>query len=277
MIEESSVSTLIHVHEKIPTITAPILGSIGPLTFATSTLTIILLTLLFIVLCDFVSRSSIIPTKFQNLLELFYEKVVSFIASIVGDVSSAKRIVPYVGSVLIYLLVSNLLFIIPFVSSFYITKGGEDIQLFRGNTTDFNTAFGLALASIVIMQIVGIREQGLANYLGRFIRIKGIITGFKKNLEEGVLAIIFFFVGLIEIISEFAKILSLSLRLFGNMFAHEVLAVILLGAFSFIVPVVWMGLGLLVGVIQSVVFVALITVYYSMVFNKEPKSDTSNK
>jgi F-type H+-transporting ATPase subunit a len=74
---------------------------------------------------------------------------------------------------------------------------------------------------------------------------------------------------LIEIISEAAKMLSLSLRLFGNMFAHEVLTVVLLGIFAIGLPSLWMSMGVLVGVVQSVVFAALVTVYYSLVLKKE--------
>lgn len=262
-------SSLLHVHEDLPSIIAPTLGSVGPLTIATSTITIIFITFLFIWLCRFVSRAKLIPSRFQHLLEMFYEQVVSFIISLVGDEKVAKRIVPYVGAILLYLLVSNLLFMIPFLSAFYVTIGGEHVQLFRGNTTDFNTTFGMALAVIVILQIVGVREQGLLNYLGHFIKIKEVVNGFKKSIGAGFMSFMSFFVGLIEIISEIAKILSLSLRLFGNMFAHELLTVILLGAFSFVLPVIWMGFGLLVGVVQSIVFISLITVYYSMVLKKE--------
>ena len=84
-----------------------------------------------------------------------------------------------------------------------------------------------------------------------------------------MLGIIHFFVGLIEVIGEVAKVISLSLRLFGNMFAHEVLMIILLGAFSIGVPALWMGMGILVGVVQAVVFTALITVYYSLLVREE--------
>ena len=138
-------------------------------------------------------------------------------------------------------------------------------------TTDFNTTFGLALAVIVTMQIVGMKEQGVFGYLSHFIQIKQVVHGFKKGFGDGMVAIIGFFVGLIEIISELAKMLSLSLRLFGNLFAHEVLTVILLGAFAFGVPALWMGMGVLVGIVQSIVFVALVTVYYSLVLKKEGK------
>ena len=263
-----------HVIEEVPSINAPILGSVGPLTIATSTITVGLITVLFIALCIKVSRARLVPSKFQVTLEMFYEYVADFITSIVGDKERAKKIVPYVGALMTYLIVANLLPMIPGISAFYITgAGGHHVTLFRGTTTDFNTTFGLALAVIVIMQVVGIREQGVGGYLSHFIQVKQVWRGFRKSFGEGMVSVIGFFVGLIEIISELAKVLSLSLRLFGNMFAHEVLTVILLGAFSVAVPAIWMGMGLLVGVVQSIVFVALVTVYYSLVLKKEGKDN----
>lgn len=262
-------STVLHVYEEIPTIASPVLGNIGFVSIATSTVTTMFITLLFVFLCIKVSRSKMIPGKFQHLLEIFYEFVSSFITSIVGTKEKAEVIIPYVGAIMVYLLVANLLPMFPGVGAFNILVNGEHVPLFRGATTDFNTTFGLALAIVVTMQIVGIKEQGVFGYLSHFIQIKQVIKGFRKSLGEGAVSIVGFFVGLIEIISEFAKILSLSLRLFGNMFAHEVLTVILLGAFSVAVPAIWMGMGLLVGVVQSIVFISLTTVYYSLVLKKE--------
>ena len=270
--EEVHTSSFLHVIEEIPSINAPILGDIGPVTIATSTVTVMLITLIFVALTIKVSRAKLIPSKFQVTLEMFYGAVADFITSIVGDKERAKKIIPYVGALMTYLIVANLLPMVPGIASFYVTGSeGQHIPLFRGATTDFNTTFGLALAVIVIMQFVGMKEQGIGGYLSHFIQIKQVIRGFKKSFGEGMVSIIGFFVGLIEIISEVAKILSLSLRLFGNMFAHEVLTVILLGAFAIAVPAIWMGMGLLVGVVQSIVFVALVTVYYSLVLKKEGK------
>lgn len=270
--EEVHTSSFLHVIEEIPSINAPILGDIGPITIATSTVTVMLITLIFVALTIKVSRAKLIPSKFQVVLEMFYGAVADFITSIVGDKERAKKIIPYVGALMTYLIVANLLPMVPGVASFYVTGSeGQHIPLFRGATTDFNTTFGLALAVIVIMQFVGMKEQGIGGYLSHFIQIKQVIRGFRKSFGEGMVSIIGFFVGLIEIISEVAKILSLSLRLFGNMFAHEVLTVILLGAFAIAVPAIWMGMGLLVGVVQSIVFVALVTVYYSLVLKKEGK------
>lgn len=264
-------SSVLHVYEEIPSITSPTLGDIGPLTVATSTITVMFITLLLVALCVKTARSKMIPGKFQHVMEIFYEMVSSFITSIVGDKERAKTIVPYVGALMVYLIVANLLPTIPGMASFYVSIDGEHIPLFRGATTDFNTTFGLAFAVVIMMQVVGIREQGVFGYLSHFIQVKQVYRGFKKSFGEGMVAIIGFFVGLIEIISEIAKMLSLSLRLFGNMFAHEVLTVILLGAFAVAVPAIWMGMGLLVGVVQSIVFVALVTVYYSLVLKKEGK------
>lgn len=268
---ETTTSSFFRVHEEIPTITPPILGDIGIFSIATSTITTLFILFLFIVLCRFVMKAKLIPSTFQHLMELFYEAILGFITSIVGSKDRATRVIPYVGAIMMYLLVANLLPMVPFINSFYISIEGEHVPLLRGATTDFNTTFGLALAVIFIMQLVGIKEQGLFKYLSHFIQIRQVIQGFRKSMGEGMIAVVSFLVGLIEIISEFAKILSLSLRLFGNLFAHEVLTVILLGAFAFGVPAIWMGMGLLVGVVQSVVFVALVTVYYSLVLKKEDK------
>jgi F-type H+-transporting ATPase subunit a len=270
LMEASPHSSFFHIVEEIPSIAAPTLGSVGPLAFATSSITVVLITLMFIALAIKISKAKLLPSKFQVVAEMFYEAVADFITSIVSDKDRAKIIIPYVGALMTYLLVANLLPMVPGISGFFVTNAeGMHIPLFRGATTDFNTTFGLALAVIVIMQIVGMKEQGVGGYLSHFIQIKQVWKGFRTSFGEGMVSIIGFFVGLIEIISELAKVLSLSLRLFGNMFAHEVLTVILLGAFSVAVPAIWMGMGLLVGVVQSIVFVALVTVYYSLVLKKE--------
>ncbi len=267
-VHTTSEGSFLRVQEEIPTITAPVLGNVGPLTIATSSITILLITILLLGLCVGVSRSKLIPTRFQHLVEMLYEMIESFIISIIGDKHKAHRIIPYVGALMVYLLVANLLPMMPGVSGFSIVINGEHVPLFRGATTDFNTTFGLALAIITTVQIVGMKEQGVTGYLSHFIQIRQVVHGFRKSFGEGMIAIIGFFVGLIEIVSELAKTLSLSLRLFGNLFAHEVLTVVLLGAFAFGIPALWVGMGVLVGIVQSIVFTALATVYYSLVLKK---------
>lgn len=273
-VEKGSEAThsFFQVIEPIPTIDAPILGSVGPFSIATSTMTVALITFIIVALCILAMRSKLIPSKTQHLIEMFYESVVSFLSSILGSKEKGEKVTPFIGALMVYLLIANLLPMMPGVAAFYVyNTEGEHLTLFRGATTDFNTTFGLALAVIVMMQVLGMKEQGVLGYLSHFIQIKQVYQGFRKSFGEGMVAIIGFFVGLIEIVSEVAKTLSLSLRLFGNLFAHEVLTVILLGAFAYGVPAIWMGMGVLVGVVQSIVFVALVTVYYSLVLKKEGK------
>ncbi len=263
-------SSIFRVHEPLPTISSHVFGDVGIFSIANTTTTIALITALIVLLGISMRGFKMIPSTFQHLSELLYESILSFIAQIMGTTEKAKKVIPYVGAVMLYLIIANLLPMIPFVSSFYITTSdGGHIPLFRGATTDFNTTFGLALAVVASIQYFGMKEQGVFGYLSHFIQIKQVYKGFKKSVGEGMTGIVGFLVGLIEIISEFAKIASLSLRLFGNMFAHEMLTVILLGAFAFAVPALWMGMGVIVGIVQALVFSALITVYYSLVLKKE--------
>jgi F-type H+-transporting ATPase subunit a len=95
-------------------------------------------------------------------------------------------------------------------------------------------------------------------------RQKQVIKGFKKSLGEGAVSVIGFFVGLIEVFSEVAKMVSLSLRLFGNVFAGEVLLTVLASLIAFLVPLPFMALELLVGLIQATVFSMLTLVYLTM-------------
>lgn len=265
-------TSFFQAHEPIPTITSHSFFDVGVFTIANTTTTILLITVIFAIVSLVVSRFKMIPNKVQHFFEVTYEAILSFVSQIIGDREKGKKIVPYVGALMVYIIVANILPMIPGVASFYITtSSGEHVPLFRGATTDFNTTFGLALAVVIMMQYFGMKEQGVFGYLSHFIQIKQVIKGFKKGFGEGAVALVGFFVGLIEIISELAKTASLSLRLFGNLFAHEVLTVVLLGVFAFGLPAVWMGMGVLVAFVQGIVFTALVTVYYSLVLKKEGK------
>ena len=204
-IHKEAGGNFFHVQEELPSISAPILGDIGPVTIATSSVTILLITILLTGLCVAVAKIRLIPSRFQHLVEILYEAIESFITSIIGDKHRAHKVVPYVGSLMLYLLVANLLPMMPGISGFIVTINGEHVPLFRGATTDFNTTFGLALAVILMVQIVGMKEHGIVGYVSHFIQIKQVVHGFKKGLGEGFTSSISFFVGLIEIISELAK------------------------------------------------------------------------
>ncbi len=256
--------------EALPGIRAETLYDIGPLTIANSTMFTFLVIILFIIVAVYARKFKLIPNSFQHLSEMLYESVLGLVMQIVDTRERAEKILPVVGSIFIYILVSNLLTMIPGITSLTYNLHGEAVPLFRGGTADFNTTFGLSLASVLAIQYVSIRGNGLWSHMSHYIQLGGIVGAMKgqksigKRLGEISNGLISLMVGIIEMIGEVAKVISLSLRLFGNMFAHEILTIIIMGSFAILVPVVWMGMGILVGVVQAIVFTSLITVYYSL-------------
>ena len=254
------ITHFLQVKEKLPSIFPYELFSFGPFTFSPATMMATLSVFVFTYLAFKTNKFKLVPSFFQHITEMLVLFILDFIEKILGDKKKARKILPYVGSVFLFILFSNLAFLIPGLSAITF----NDHHVFTASTADFNTTLALALASVVIIHFVGMFENGVFSHLGHFIKVQPIINGFKKSIGAGFLGIVEFFVGLIEIIGELAKVISLSLRLFGNIFAHEVLMIILLGSLAIGLPAIWMGMGILVGVVQAIVFMALITVYYSL-------------
>lgn len=250
----------LQIKHGIPGIEPEIIFKVFGYPVSSSTLFSFFILLLLVCFVYFsVRKFKSVPGKFQTIVEMLYEAIDNFITSIVGK-ERAGMVLPIVGSLFVYVGVSNLIGIIPGLNSF--TYSG--IEIFRVPTTDFNTTVGLAIGSVIFLQVVSIMDFGFWGHLGKFFKFKEVFLGFKKSISSGVMAIIDFFVGILEFIGEFTRIISLSFRLFGNMYAHEVLAVIIMGAFAYVLPAVWSTMGLLVGVVQALVFGSLIAVYYSL-------------
>ena len=203
--------------------------------------------------------------KFQHVAEMLYEGMRGFIQQLTGSKKHTEAIFPLIGAIFIFIGFSNLIGLIPLLTS--ITYQGA--ALLRTPTNDFNTTFSLALSMIILIQITSMKNWGVWGYLAKYIKIKEIFLGFKKGIGSGFMAIIEFFIGLLDIISEIAKVISLSLRLFGNMYAGEVMAAIILGAFAYGLPSIWLAMNLLVAVVQTVVFGSLTAAYYMMAVKPE--------
>lgn len=213
--------------------------------------------LLFVILIIISSRFSVFkPSKFQMAVEGLLEIIQGLIRQIVGDDKIAARIMPFVVSLTLFILVADIILtFLPFLAGF--TYNG--VSIFRSYTNDFNTTFALSVVSVIATQIYSIVTVNPINYVFRFVRINEVIKGFSKSLKDGFMSIISAFVGLLDIISEFAKTISLSLRLFGNMYAGELLQGVLITIFAILLPVPMIGLSLLAGVIQAIVFGSLVS------------------
>lgn len=263
---------MIGIPREITPIQPQFVFSIGDFHVANSTLMIILIALGFLALGLFVvPRFTLIPNRFQSLIEMLYEGIADLVQQITESERHTKRILPIILTILVYFVVSNVIGIIPGLTD--ITYNG--VSIFRTPTSDFNTAFGISLAAVVALNMVSIKESGILGYLGGFFQFKRVYHGFKRGIMDGFIAVIEFFVGILDIVGEVAKVISLSFRLFGNIYAGQVLAVIILGAFAWVLPTLWAIMSNFAGILQGFVFAALIAVYYSFVIKPdEPEEST---
>lgn len=186
-------------------------------------------------------------------LVLALEGLVGMFEDILGW-ALTKKMIAFLGTFFIFILLANWLGLVPgFGSITVIGETGEPVPLLRGATTDLHTTLALAILSVIFTQIWGFIGQGW-RYLKKFINFGGPILLKPINI----------FVGLLELISEAAKVLSFGFRLFGNVFAGEVLLTIMLGLIPIVVPTLFYGLELFVGFIQAFVFVMLTAVFWKM-------------
>lgn len=254
----------------VPGLDPDIVFRIGNFPIASSTMMIFLITLLLVVFAIVVARTfSVRPTKFQTGVELVYEQIVGLVSQITQSRKHTERILPVIAAMLIYLAIANLIGLIPGLTE--ITFDGGPV--FRSPTADFNTTFGLALGAVIALQFISIRDYGVFGHIGKFLKFKEVYQGFKKGLSSGLEALIDFFVGILDIIGEAAKVVSLALRLFGNMYAGNVLMVIIFGAISIVLPAVWLGMNIFVGVLQAMVFSALVAAYYMLSIKPETEEE----
>lgn len=205
----------------------------------------------------FKKNLSLRPGKLQNVFEFILESILGFFDQVTGDRKKTLKFLPLVGSVFFFILLSNWLGLLPGTGS--ITLGGK--MLLRPANTDLNLVFAMTLVTLVVSHVWGMIAVGFFTYVGKFIQIKALIKSFRKGPIAILTAFIELFVGLLEIISELAKVLSLSFRLFGNIFAGEILITVMSSLVSFLVPTPFMFLELLVGLIQAGVFAILSLVY----------------
>ena len=157
------------------------------------------------------------------------------------------------------------------IGGFGILEHGPEglafIPFLRGGAADINTTLGLSIMAVIGANLFGVFSIGLWKTFNKYVNLKvlgEIFTKFKKDPTIILVAPVTFFVGLIEVIGEFAKIASLSFRLFGNVFAGEVLLASMAALAAYIVPVPFLFLEILVGFIQALIFSILLVVYFTI-------------
>ncbi len=245
---------------------------IGNLTITNSLLNSWIVVFLVIIISLTVrSRIKQIPRGIQNVLEMAVEGFLDIFDSVTGSREKSLKFFPFVFSFFILILLNNWLGLLPGIGSVgnIVLENGHEVFVpyFRGGTADLNTTLALAIIGVVASHIFGVMALGVWRYLNKFINIKAFLEIPKKIRKDPTVLIvnpIKAFVGLIEIIGEIAKVASLSFRLFGNIFAGEVLLASMAAILAFGLPIPFMFLEIIVGLIQALIFSMLILAYLTM-------------
>lgn len=198
--------------------------------------TLLVDTILIVSIFIFLKKLSVVPSFLQNLIEL----VIEFFYNLTESVAQgrSKKIFPYVMTFFVFILLTNWSGLLPGVGTIGIFENEKFVPILRSATSDLNTTLALALISAVATHYLSIKSIGIKDYLGRFFSLNPI------NL----------FIGMLEIISEITKVISLSFRLFGNIFAGEVVLLTVSSIFAFLFPLPFLMLEIIVGAVQALVF-----------------------
>lgn len=213
------------------------------------------LILVFIILMIILRRKklSLVPKGLQNLLESVMEALLNLIQSVAGSRELAIKFFPLVTTIFLYVILSNWVELVPGLGTIGLNEIHHGkivlIPFIRSSSADLNFTLAIALISVTSTWVMGIRQLGLWSHLGKFFNFHGPIN---------------FFVGILEFVSEFAKIISFSFRLFGNIFAGEVLLAVVAFLVPYLAPVPFLFLELFVGFVQALVFAMLTLVFLKM-------------
>lgn len=225
--------------------------NIGNFSVTNSLLASVLSTITLTILAVYISKKMKLgKSRMLSVVEMLFSFIIQLAESIGGK--SATRYVPLVLTFFLYILVSNWLGLFPGFGSIgfeHVQDGHHQfVPILRGSTADLNTTLALGIISVLAIQYYGFKTLKLG-YLMRFFNYKSPI-----NL----------FTGILELISDIAKIISFSFRLFGNVFAGEVLLVVISTLVPVIAPLPFYGLEVFVGLIQALVFSMLTLVFIQM-------------
>ncbi len=170
-------------------------------------------------------------------------QLLQFIDMVTEDRTLSKQVFPLVATFFIFIVTANVLGLLPgFLGAFFVQTANGAIPIFKSPNSDLSTTIALALISVVAIQYFSVRILGVKTYIARFVNFSSPIA---------------FVLGFFDIISESAKIISFSFRLFGNVFAGEVLLLVIAFLVPYALPLPFMILEVFVGVIQAFIFAAL--------------------
>jgi len=230
-----------------PTLAPETLFHIGPIPVTNSMLMTLIVVVALSIAAIWLSRGlSLVPSKRQNFLEAIVELLDNLVQTTAGR-TAGRAILPLIGTLFIYILVANWASLLPGVGTITWHTEHGDVPLLRAPNADLNMTLAMAIVTIVVVQIAGVAAHGVGGH-------------FKEYLNP------------MHLIDELARVISLSVRLFANVFGGEVLLTVMLalsflGAIAIIpvvIPMAFMGLEMFIGLIQALVFSLLSLIYITL-------------
>ena len=260
-------------------VAAEVLTHIGPIPVTNAYVNSTIIAFCFVVFAFVLNRRlKKTPGKLQNAFEALIDFLLSYFDQVTGDREKSKRFLPIVGTLFLFILCSNWFGMVPgtgTIGVWEVIEGEKElVPLLRSAGSDLNLTVAMALVSVIASHLLGIMSIGFFVHWNKFIQLGTIWKAIRALSPIKILiALVEFVVGIIELFSEVAKVVSLSLRLFGNIFAGEVLMTVISSLVSFVIPLPFMFLELIVGVVQATVFSMLTLVYLSILTSK-PHGDS---
>jgi len=210
-----------------------------------------------------VGRSiTMVPGKVQSAFEALFEFVLGYMEQTLGTRELAVRFFPLIATIFLFIFTANMLDYFPLLGSLGFREGTEFMPLFRPVNTDLNVTLALAIIAFLVIEISGILALGILKYGSKFV-----------NFKTGAMGLV---VGLLEIIGNLARLVSFSFRLFGNIFAGEVLIAVISSFLPYLLPVPLMMFETFVGLLQAAIF-ALLTLVFIKLSIMEPHGEESHQ
>lgn len=213
----------------------------------------------FLIIVSLVLKKKIakVPKGMQNLFESIFEYFIKVMDSVTGSRKMSTKFFPLVTTIFIFVLLNNWIGLVPGVGTigFHEMHNGHEVfvPIFRAGSADLNFTLAVAIIAVAATHFFGIVVLGFSKHISKFVNLKSII-------KDPVM----FFVGILEIVGEIAKTISFSFRLFGNIFAGEVLLTVVAILVPYVAPLPFLFLEIFVGLIQAVVFAMLTLVFLSL-------------
>jgi F-type H+-transporting ATPase subunit a len=241
----------IHVALK-PYVLGHFLGLPITATLLTTWLTMALLIVLAIVVRH---KLALVPGKLQSVAEMIVGGVFDYMSDVLESRPLATRYFGVVMTIFTFVLALNWVGLLPGVTSIGLNHDGHFTPLLYPAATDLNITIAFALIAFLTIEMAGFVTLGFFKYAGKFINFSSPLA---------------FIIGLIELISELARLISFSFRLFGNIFAGKTLLVVIMFFIPYVVPVPLIAFEVFVGFIQAFIF-AILTLFFIKLAAAEPQ------